>query len=106
VTCSSTCSARVSEWPSWIHVVLPVLVRAIIPGQEILEDCPWIVTVVCPSTPVADLSERPLEYYVEVLAASTTEGVCAIGAGINTNVKQVIAEAFKEGLGSLMAIIS
>jgi hypothetical protein len=101
VTCSSTCSAGISEWPGWVHVVLPVLVRAVIPGQEILEDCPCIVTVICPSTPIADLSERPLQDNMEVLTASTAEGVCAIGAGINTNVKQVIAEAFKEGLGSL-----
>jgi hypothetical protein len=57
VTSPSAGGANVSAWPSWIHIMLSLLIRVVVPIQQILEDCARVVKVVSPATPIADLSE-------------------------------------------------
>jgi hypothetical protein len=44
-----------ATWPVWVHVVLTSLCRIVIPRQEILEYGAWVIKILCPPTPVADL---------------------------------------------------
>jgi hypothetical protein len=75
--------------------------RCISPGEEILEYCSGVVKTLGPASPGADLAERPMQHYSEVLAASTTERVSSIRSWINADVKEVIAEALEEGFTGL-----
>jgi len=100
----TTRRARITPCTVGVEVVLALQEWCISPREQILEYRSWIVKALCPASPGADLAEWPTQHYSKVLAASAAERVSSIGPRINANVKEVVAEALKEGVGSLVAL--
>jgi hypothetical protein len=99
--CATTSCAWVTACTIGVEVILTLEERCISPGEEILEYCSRVVKTLSPTSPGADLAERPTQHYGEVLAASTTERVSSVRSWINADVKEVIAEALEEGFTGL-----
>ena len=64
MTCSTTGMTGILPGAVGIHVVLAQFPRIIIPRQQILENCTWIVEVFGPSSPVAYVPKVPPAHLV------------------------------------------
>ena len=95
--------------PFRVEIVLTTDSGRVRESEEIFEYYTRIVEVVGPSTPRAHITDRPSQAGREILASSSTEGVCAKRTGIRTfilDVEQIVPKSIEERIGRLRRRVS
>jgi hypothetical protein len=60
-----------------------------------------VVEIISPTTPATDIDNAPMEWEIEVLAATLPKWVYAIRVGVNPNVYEIVLKTLEEGIWGL-----